>query len=56
MPENHKDADLFLAMQDDAAPIDAVDITNDFMFAYVMRNPQLCAELLEYLLPGRKIR
>ena len=55
MPENRMDTDLLLAMQDETAPIDAVDITNDFMFAYVMRDPELCTELLEYLLPGRKI-
>lgn len=40
----------------DESPIDAVDITNDFMFAYVMRNPEICIELLQYLLPGQKIR
>lgn len=56
MPKNQTDNDFLLAAQESIAPIDAVDITNDFMFAYVMRNPELCMELLEYLLPGRKIR
>jgi len=35
---------------------DNVDITNDFMFSYVMRQPDICMELLEYLLPECKIR
>lgn len=26
-----------------------VDITDDFMFAYVMQSPDICIELLEYL-------
>ena len=56
MTEKTMDADLLLSMQEDIAPINSIDITNDFMFAYVMRNPELCIELLEYLLPGRKIR
>lgn len=34
----------------------AVDITDDFMFAYVMQSPELCIELLEYLFPGHKIQ
>lgn len=33
-----------------------VDITDDFMFSYVMRKPEICIEMLEYLLPGQKIR
>lgn len=33
-----------------------VDITNDFMFAYVMQRPDLCVELLRYLFPGHKIQ
>jgi len=33
-----------------------VDITDDFMFSYVMRQPDICMELLEYLLPECKIR
>ena len=32
-----------------------VDIRNDLMFSYVMRNPEICTELLEVLLPGHKI-
>lgn len=35
--------------------IDDVDIRDDFMFAYIVRNPEICIELLEYLLPGQKI-
>ena len=54
MPEKCIDAELLQSMQD-IAPIDEVDITNEFLFAYVMRDPELCRELLEYLLPGRKI-
>ena len=33
-----------------------IDITDDFMFAYVMQRPDLCIELLEYLFPGHKIQ
>ena len=33
-----------------------VDITDDFMFAYVMQSPDICIELLEYLFPGHKIQ
>lgn len=55
MPKNPPDDDLLQAGLESGVPIDAVDITNDFMFAYVMRDPSLCRELLEYLLPGRKI-
>jgi len=33
-----------------------VDITDDFMFSYIMRQPEICIELLEYLFPGHKIR
>ena len=36
-------------------PIDEVDITNDFMFSYVMRDPEICTRMLEYLLPDRRI-
>lgn len=32
--------------------LDRIDITNDFMFSHVMRNPQICKEFLAYLLPG----
>ena len=32
-----------------------VDIRNDLMFSYVMRNPEICTKLLEVLLPGHKI-
>lgn len=53
MTERYQDTDLLLSMQEDAVPIDAVGITNDFMFAYVMRDPDLCRELLEYLLLGK---
>ena len=33
-----------------------VDITDDFMFAYVMQSPDICIELLEYLFPGHEIQ
>ena len=33
-----------------------VDITDDFMFAYVMQRPDICIELLEYLFPGHEIQ
>lgn len=33
-----------------------VDITDDFMFSYIMRQPEICIELLEYLFPGHKIK
>ncbi len=33
-----------------------VDITDDFMFAYVMQRPDLCIGLLGYLFPGHKIQ
>ncbi len=39
----------------DPMNLDDVDIRDDFMFAYIVRNPEICIELLEYLLPGRKI-
>ncbi len=39
----------------DPMNIDDVDIRDDFMFAYIVRNPEICIELLEYLLPGQKI-
>ncbi len=35
--------------------INSIDITNDYMFAYVMRNADICIELLQYLLPTQKI-
>ena len=35
--------------------VDEVDIRDDFMFSYVMRNPAICTQLLEYLLPECKI-
>lgn len=33
-----------------------IDITDDFMFSYVMRQPDICIELLEYMFPGQKIK
>ncbi len=33
-----------------------IDITNDYMFTTVMQDPQLCMELLGYLLPDSRIR
>lgn len=38
-----------------ATPIEDVDIRDDFMFAYVIRNEEICIELLKYLLPGHQI-
>ena len=38
-----------------SAGMHKVDIRNDLMFSYVMRNPEICTELLEVLLPGHKI-
>ena len=38
-----------------SAKIADVDIRDDFMFSYVMCNPQICTELLQYLLPDHKI-
>jgi len=32
-----------------------VDITDDFMFSYIMHQPEICIELLEYLFPRHKI-
>ena len=32
-----------------------IDITNDYMFAHVMRDPDICMELLRYLLPEHNI-
>lgn len=40
----------------DDAPIANIDITNDFMFAYVMSKSDVCIELLKCLLPDRNIR
>ena len=37
------------------ASIDDVDIRDDFMFAYIIRNPEICIELLSYLLPDQRI-
>lgn len=39
-----------------AVNYDDIDITDDFMFSYVMRQPDICIELLEYLLPNCKIQ
>lgn len=39
-----------------AVNYDDIDITDDFMFSYVMRQPDICIELLEYLLPACRIR
>ena len=36
-------------------PIDEVDIRDDIMFAYVIRKPDICVELLRVLLPGMPI-
>ncbi len=33
-----------------------VDITDDFMFSYIMRNPEICIALLECLFPDHKIQ
>ncbi len=41
---------------DEQTEIDAIDITNDFMFTYVMREPEICKRLLECLLPGHHIQ
>ena len=41
--------------QEFSAKIADVDIRDDFMFSYVMYNRQICTELLQYLLPDRKI-
>ena len=41
--------------QEFSAKIADVDIRDDFMFSYVMCNRQICTELLQYLLPDRKI-
>ena len=41
--------------QEFSARIADVDIRDDFMFSYVMCNRQSCTELLQYLLPDRKI-
>ena len=32
-----------------------IDITDDFMFSSIMRDPEICMELLQYLLPEKKI-
>lgn len=36
--------------------LDEIDITNDYMFAHVMRDPDICKEMLEYLLPEHNIQ
>ncbi len=41
---------------EDESRYDDIDITDDFMFSYIMRQPDICMELLEYLLPGKRIR
>lgn len=33
-----------------------VDITDDFMFSYIMRNPDICIKLLQYMFPLHKIQ
>ncbi len=33
-----------------------VDITDDFMFSYIMRNPDICIAVLECLFPDHKIQ
>ena len=38
-----------------SAKIADVDIRDDFKFSYVMCNPQICMELLQYQLPDHKI-
>ncbi len=43
-------------ISEDGINLSAIDITNDYMFAYVMRNPEICIELLEHLLPGCNIQ
>ena len=35
--------------------IDSVDIRDDFMFSYVMRDRNICTQLLQYLLPEHRI-
>lgn len=35
--------------------IDSVDIRDDFMFSYVMRDRDICTQLLQYLLPEHRI-
>ena len=49
------EADEAALYDDTPMNIDDVDIRDDFMFAYIVRNPEICIELLEYLLPGQKI-
>lgn len=39
----------------DDTPIDEIDITNDYMFAHVMRDSDICIELLRCLLPNQNI-
>ena len=50
-----KEADEATLYDHEPLNIDDVDIRDDFMFAYIVRNPEICIELLEYLLPGQKI-
>ena len=35
-------------------PIEELTFTDDYMFGYVMRNPEICKELLERLLLNSK--
>lgn len=35
---------------------ESVDITDDYMFSTVMQDPEICTELLEYLLPDHSIQ
>ncbi len=53
--EYETDAGQDLTQFSKSVDINSIDITNDYMFAYVMRNADICIELLEYLLPGRTI-
>ena len=50
------DGNAQVALPQTEASYANVDITDDFMFAYVMQRPDLCIELLEYLFPGHKIQ
>ncbi len=55
-PQKEMDA-LFAGYQEEFEDaIEAVDITDDFMFAHVMQDKTICIELLQNLLPGQKIR
>ena len=41
--------------EDENEWFEKIDITNDYMFAHVMRDPDICTELLKYLLPEHNI-